>query len=415
MGYYSFMFTAEEIIKLIPDARIEGPGLRFTAISTDSRKTAPGELFIPLKGEKFDGAKFIPAVLKRGASALFVKDGLKALQTLAAYHRNKFKIPFIGVTGSCGKTTTKDMLASILGQEKLVLKNEGNLNNEIGVPLTLLKLTKRHQVAVIEMGMQGLGEIRELAEIVLPKISIVTNIGESHLEYLKTKKNVAKAKSEIFDFLGKNDYAIINQDDEYFEHLKDRVKARGAKVVTFGLLEKADIGTNELKGIELPVPGDHNIYNALAAIAAAKIFKVKRQSIVKGLSTIPLSSRRMHVFNLPNGTKVIDDTYNANPQSLAAALKTIGGMNGRKIAVLGSMLELGQATKSAHVQALKLARDLKIDFVFTFGEFWPRSASNFRNKKLLIKKLKNLIRPRDIILVKGSRGMRMEEVVEVIN
>lgn len=408
------MFTVAEIIELLPEARIEGPGLRFAAISTDSRQTAPGELFIPLKGDKFDGAKFIPEVLKRGASALFVKDGLKALQTLAAYHRNKFKIPFIGVTGSCGKTTTKDMLASILGREKRVLKNEGNLNNEIGVPLTLLKLSKQHQVAVIEMGMQGLGEIRELAAIVLPTISIVTNIGESHLEYLKTKRNVAKAKAEIFDFLGKNDYAIINQDDEYFEHLKERVKARGAKVVTFGLLEKADVDTSELKGIELPVPGDHNIYNALAAIAAAKIQKVKRRSIIKGLSTVPLSSRRMHVNNLPDGTKVIDDTYNANPQSLAAALKTIGGMNGRKIAVLGSMLELGKTTKTAHARALKLARDLKIDFIFTYGEYWPSAANNFRTKDLLIKKLKKIIRPRDIILVKGSRGMRMEEVVEVI-
>src|SRR3989339_102433 len=194
------MFTVAEIIGLLPDARIEGKTDRgFTALSTDSRQIKPGELFIPLKGENFNGAKFIPEVLKRGGAALFVKDGLKGLQVLPA-----------------------------------------------------------------------------------------------------AKRNIAKAKAEIFDFLRRTDYAVINQDDEYFERLKERAKASGAKVVTFGLLEKADIGTKELSGIELPVPGEHNIYNALAAIAAARILKVKRSSIAKGLSTVPLSSRRMHVFNFPD-------------------------------------------------------------------------------------------------------------------
>ncbi|MFH1390459.1 MAG: UDP-N-acetylmuramoyl-tripeptide--D-alanyl-D-alanine ligase, partial [Candidatus Margulisiibacteriota bacterium] len=372
------MFTIEEIIKLVPDSRIEGPVARgFTSISTDSRKTGPGQLFIPIKGVKYDGYKFIPEALRRGASALFVNNGLKALQILATCHRDKFKIPFVGVTGSSGKTTTKDMLASILAQEKQVLKNEGNFNNEIGVPLTLLNLTNKHQVAVIEMGMRGFGEIRELAEMVRPKIAIVTNIGESHLAHLKTKKNIARAKAEIFAFLRRTDYAVINQDDEYFEHLKERARTSGAKVITFGVLERSDVGTKELLGIDLPVPGEHNIYNALAAIAAARILKIKRSSIVKGLSTVPLSSRRMHVFNYPDRTKIIDDTYNANPQSMAAALKTIGGMSGRKIAVLGSMLELGRRTNTAHRQALALARKQKVVHIFTFGDYWPKSANHY--------------------------------------
>ena len=408
------MFTVREILNLIKGARVEGRGSRVTGVSADTRTIRPGELFIPLVGDKFDGRKFAVEALRRGALVLEVKDGLKALQELAAYHRSKFRIPIIGVTGSVGKTTTKDMLASILAQEFPTLKSEENFNNEIGVPLTLLKLTKKHRAAVIEMAMQRSGEIHELAAIVKPTIAVITNIGESHLEFLKTKANIAKAKTEIFKFLRDEDWAVINQDDEYFEHLRSRVEGRGARVVTFGIIEKADVTPKEVEGVKLPVPGEHNIYNALAAITVAKILKVKKRSIKKGLEKFHPSSKRMEVINRLDGVTVINDTYNASPQSMAAALKVLSAMRqapGRRIAVLGDMLELGRSARPAHRRVLKLARKLGIDKLFLFGNLWPAA---YKSKKPLIRNLKKLIRPRDIILVKGSRGTKMEEVVEAL-
>jgi UDP-N-acetylmuramoyl-tripeptide--D-alanyl-D-alanine ligase len=406
------VFTRDEILKVIKESNVQGRGSKvIKGISIDTRTIQPGELFIPLQGPNHDGRDFIPEAIRAGAAVLEVKDGLKALQDLAAYHRAKFKIPVIGITGSCGKTTTKDMIASILSQEKGTLKNEENLNNEIGVPLTLLKLTKKHRFAVIEMAMQRVGEIEELARIVRPSIAVVTNIGEAHLEFLKTKRNVAKAKAEIFKYQAKNDFAVINADDEHFEHLKSKVRCPMSNVVTFGILENADVSPKMLKGIELPIPGEHNIYNALAAVAAARILKVKPSSIKRGLESFRPSSKRMEVINRKDGVKIINDTYNANPQSMAAALKTLASLEGRKIAVLGEMLELGRAARPAHRRVLKLCRDLKVDRVFTYGDLWPGS---FKNKNLLIKILKKTIRPHDIILIKGSRGMRMEEVVEAL-
>ena len=410
------MFTVREILKVVKGSSIvQRPSSIVKGISIDSRTVKPGELFIPIKGPKFDGHKFIADALKKGAMVLEVKDGLQALQALAAYHRRKVKIPVIGITGSVGKTTTKDMLASILAQEMPVLKNEENFNNEIGVPLTLLKLTKKHKAAVIEMAMQNLGEIELLARIAQPTISVVTNIGESHLAFLKTRKNIAKAKSEIFKFQTKKDFAVINADDEYFEHLADRVKEQGSRVKTFGILEKTDISPNALQGIKLPLPGEHNIYNALAAIAVAKILKLKKTSIKKGLETFRPSTNRMDVINRKDGVKIINDTYNASPQSMAAMLKLLAAISRapeeRHIAVLGDMLELGKTAKAAHKRVLNLCNKLKINKVFTFGHLWPQGS---HNKKNLIKTLKHFIRPHDIILVKGSRGMRMEEVVEAL-
>ena len=411
------MFTIDEIRKAIPGARVVGRGTRVKGVSTDSRSVKPGELFIPIKGERFDGRKFMPEVLKKGALVLDVKDGLKALQTLAAYHRSKFNIPVIGVTGSVGKTTTKEMIAGILAREMPVLKNEENFNNEIGVPLTLLRLTKKHRAAVIEMGLQGLGEIELLARIARPTIAVVTNIGEAHLQYLKNKSNVARAKAEIFAFLGQKDAAVINQDDEYYEHLKSKVRSRKSKVVSVGILEMADVGPAELTGIKLPLPGEHNVYDALAAVAVAKILRIKPASIRAGLENFHPAGWRQEVINCGNETKIINDTYNANPQSMAAGLKVLCAIDrayGRRVAVLGEMLELGRAARPAHRRIFQLARELCVDKLFVFGRLWPARARAEKDKKTLIRKLKKYLRPRDIILVKGSRGTRMEEVVDAL-
>ena len=385
---------------------------RETRISIDTRTIKRGDLFIPIKGPKFDGRDFIPQAVKKGAKVLDVKDGIKALQDMAAEHRNKFNIPVIGVTGSVGKTTTKDMIASILSQEKKVLKNEENFNNEIGVPLTLLKLTKQHKAAVIEMAMQGLGEIAELAQIVRPKIAVVTNIGEAHLEFLKNKRNVARAKSEIFKCQTKNDFAVINADDEYFEKLIKNVKCQMSNVVTFGIIEKADVTPKDLKGIKLPLPGEHIIYNALAAIAVAKIMRLKKSSIKKGLESVMLSSKRMEIINRDDGIKIINDTYNANPQSMTAALKVLASLEGRKIAVLGDMLELGKKSSSAHKRIGKLAKELGVDILISVGKLSKEMKANFHfsTNKLAVQKLKKLVKGGDRVLIKGSRGMKMEEV-----
>jgi len=392
------------------------------AISIDSRTIQPDELFIPLSGPRHDGRKFIPSVLAKGALALETKAGLTALHILAAAHRQKFDLPVIGVTGSVGKTSTKDMLAAILCRLGPTLKNEENFNNEIGVPLTLLKLSKKHKYAVIEMAMQGLGEIALLADIVRPTIAIVTNIGEAHLEKLGSVKNIAKAKSEIFTYLGRSHAAVINLDDDYYEHLLAKVRRTRCQVKTFGILKKADITPQQLTGITLPVPGEHMIYNALAATAAATILKAPKRAIKQGLESLQLSSQRMHAVNLPNCIKIVDDTYNANPQSMAAALKALEEIGPvchlhrqvipRRIAVLGDMLELGRQSKALHKRIAALAKQLKLNRLFTFGRHWPRSTKPFGQKQTLITELKKYLRPHDIILVKGSRGMRMEEIID---
>ncbi|MBN2057361.1 MAG: UDP-N-acetylmuramoyl-tripeptide--D-alanyl-D-alanine ligase [Candidatus Saganbacteria bacterium] len=410
------MFKREEIMGIVKGARVRGPGSSFRNICTDTRRIKRGDLFIPLKGKKFDGNKFRQAALKKGAAVLEVRDGLKALQDLAAYHRLKFNIPIIGVTGSSGKTTTKDMIAAVLSQQMSTLKNEENFNNEIGVPLTLLRLRPQHKAAVIEMAMQGLGEIELLARIARPTISVVTNIGEAHLEFLKTKRNVARAKAEIFKYLGPKDHAVINADDEYYERLTSRLKLPISSVVTFGIIEKADITPKMLKGIKLPLPGEHMIYNALAVIAVARILGLKKKRIKRGLEVFRPSSNRWDVINRRDGVKIINDTYNANPQSMTAALKVLAWLQGRKIAVLGDMFELGRRSRAAHGRIGRLCRSLGIDRLISIGKAARamRADHHFATKAPAIRKLKSLIRPGDRILVKASRGMHLEEVVEAI-
>ncbi|MFC1495947.1 UDP-N-acetylmuramoyl-tripeptide--D-alanyl-D-alanine ligase [Candidatus Margulisiibacteriota bacterium] len=346
-------------------------------ISIDTRTIKKGDLFIPIKGPNFDGHDFTKDALKKGARVLKVKNGKKALQEIAHKHRLKFDIPIIGITGSSGKTTTKDMLASILNEAYPTLKNNENFNNEIGVPLTLLEIKKKHKAAVIEMAVQRPGDMDELVKIVRPTHAIVTNIGDAHLKYFRSKKNTAREKNKILKFGAK------------------KIKPAAKK---------------ELKGIKLPLPGKHNEENALFAIAAAKSLGISKKKMKRGLEKFKPSSKRMDIIK-KHGITIINDTYNANPQSMRAAMETITELRAlntehRTIAVLGDMLELGKKSKAKHKEVIDFAKRKKIDLVFTLGNQWPGKA--FKDKSKLLAKLKTTIRSGDIILLKGSRSMKME-------
>lgn len=428
---------------------------RISGISTDSRRIKPGELFIPLKGKRFDGHKFINFALKKGAAGALTSKAVKVTvkgkavirvnDTLTAYHniafanRKKYGLPVIGITGSSGKTTTKDMLAEVLSKAGKTLKTEENFNNEIGVPQALLKLNNSHKFAVIEMAMQGIGEIEALARIALPNIAIVTNIGSAHMEHLISEDNIARAKSEILKFQKKNDIAILPADDKYFRFLKRRARS---KVISFGMNNDADISARNIRfesdssyfllrtkrfavGIYLPLPGKHNIYDALAAAAAAYALNIGPDHIKKGLETFKLSDKRLNIISTKH-MKIIDDTYNANPDSMAASLNILENYPPRRIAVLGDMLELGPIARKSHENIGELAANLNIDALITvgkLGKYVAKSAKShglrnihvIKSNREAVRLLKKLLRPNDTILVKGSRGMHMEEIVEGIS
>lgn len=457
------MFRTAEILKATNGNLLQGKkNLFFSSVSTDTRKIKRGELFIPIVGKKFDGHGFVAEALKKGAAGTLVsksveglpknkvvievRDTQRALQDIARSHRLKFRIPFIGVTGSSGKTTTKDMIASILSQEKKTLKNEGNINNEIGVPLTLLNLNKTHGAAVIEMAMQRKGEIDELASIVLPNVALITNIGEAHMEFFRSKKKIAEVKAEMLNYLKNKDTAVLNADDDHFAFLKKR--ARGARVISFGIDRGANVSAENIskknKGIsftlkygskkisiDLPLPGRHNIYNALSSAAACLSIGIRPNSIRQGLKKFKPSSKRMNIIE-KDGVRVIDDSYNANPSSMKAALSVlseegpvIGKNHLRRIAVLGDMLELGRISKRSHVEIGKYAAKRGVDILITKGHLSRDTARGAmssglksvyatRSNEEASKILRKIVKQNDVILIKGSRGMKMEEIAENI-
>ncbi len=424
-------------------------------ISTDSRKIKDGDLFIPIVGEKFDGHEFIHNSYNLGAVAsltqrsevsngnnvlIKVDDTLKALRDIAIWYRSKFNIPFIAVTGSVGKTSTKDMVATVLSQERNTLKTQGNFNNEIGLPLTIFRLDSSHEAAVIEMGMSGFGEISRLTSIVQPNIALITNIGLSHIEKLGSRQNILKAKMEIIEGLQKDGTLVLNGDDHLLFGMKDLLEF---KTVFYGMEEGMDYqayniksmgenGTyfeitirNEEYKIHIPVPGIHNVYNSLAAIAVGNELKISMEQIIKGISQFTADKMRLNVMSA-KGLKIINDTYNASPSSMKAAIDVLKeiGAGKRKIAVLGDMLEMGEWAGKAHIEIGEYLIAQNIDYIFTVGEHGrniAKGAQNsttninsilaFDNNDEVITVLKDFIKENDIILVKGSRGMKMEEIV----
>lgn len=438
-------------------ARFEGDGAQLTqrgaGLSTDSRQCQPGEIFVALRGEKFDGHQFVAQVLAAGALAAAVEanwfasqkklrgnfiivDGtLQALQQISHTIRRRWGKPIIAITGSNGKTTTKELIATVLAQEKSVHKTTGNLNNHIGVPLTLAELDHGHDAAVVEMGANHYGEIARLCEIAAPNFGLITNIGHAHIEFFKDLDGVAKAKRELFDYLhARNGVVFINADDPKLR----ATLPSGTKAITYGIDQPAQVqgqiaGIDENgcatlawhgQNIRLAIPGTHNAINALAAVAVGEHFGIAPEKIRRALETTQPIAKRMQIFRR-GGLTIINDAYNANPESMRAALEFLAAMpvreSGRRIAVLGDMLELGDAASSAHEAIGVMAKGLPIHAVFAYGPqmrhlvhaigeaFW---AEHFDDKPRLCEEINRSVRPGDVILLKGSRAMAIEEVVE---
>ena len=449
--------TCTEILEAV-NGELQSGDLKSKAygISTDSRNINAGNLFIPLKGENFDGHDYIIDALNKEASIslthkditqktdktiIKVEDTLKALGDIAAYWRSRFNIPLVAITGSVGKTSTKDMISAILSQKYNVLKNEGNFNNEIGLPLTLLKLDSFHEVIIVEMGMRGLGEIQRLSLISKPNISVITNIGTSHIEKLGSKQNILKAKMEIIEGMNETGCVILNGDDKLLGGAKDYIKYRK---VMYGVNEKTDFQGYNLKSageegsffellinnaeykFHVPVPGIHNVYNALAAICVGIEMGITPAKIISGLLEYKSGKMRMNIV-VHKGLKIINDSYNASPESVEAALNVLkeSGKGMRTIAVLGDMLELGEFSEKLHSDIGKFAASKNIDLIITVGKeacritfgaiesgMDKKNIVSFYNTTDANKFLDKNLNENDVILVKGSRGMKMEKVVE---
>ncbi len=434
-------------------AELRGADASFSGVSTDSRQVNAGDLFVALAGEKFDGHDYLDIAAKSGATAALVhmpiansplplivcKDTLAALGTLAGYWRGKFALPLIALTGSNGKTTVKEMIASVLrahcDNENAVLATEGNLNNHIGMPLTLLKLRTHHRYAVIEMGMNHEGEISYLTHIAKPQVALVNNAQHAHVGEVGGIEAVARAKGEIFSGLDADGMAIINTDDPSEPLWKSL--ARKHRALTFGLTQQADItakyqlnATGTPMQVHTPrgdfstllmVPGEHNARNALAACAAAIALEIPLTAIAKGLSQFSGVKGRLQRKPGINGADIIDDTYNANPDSVQAAIAVLAKSSGKKILVLGDMGELGADGAKLTAQLGTDAKQAGIDVLFTLGELSVNAARAFGDgaKKFadldgLVATLAPMLDAKTVVLVKGSRFMRMERVVDAI-
>ncbi len=450
------VLSAKTIAQMV-DGRLSGSeNIMVSNISTDTRNMEKDSLFVAISGEKFDGHNFIEQAVQNGAvlvmaqegkdipddiPAVFVPDTVKALGRLASAYRDMFDIPVVAVTGSVGKTSTKDMIASILSAHFKVHKTKGNFNNEIGLPLSVLDLDETHEVAVFELGMRGFGEINELSKIVKPDIAVITNVGISHIERLGSRQNILKAKLEILDGLKSDGTVVLNGDDELLSGLRGLLKY---KTLFYGINEGQDVWACDLSSqgengvnftvqtkssdmeLFIPAPGIHNVYNALAGIAVAQTLNLSEMEIEKGLLNFSSSRLRMSI-EVKNGIKFINDSYNAAPSSMKAALDVLCevGSGMRKWAVLGDILELGDWTEEAHKEIGRLVSQLCIDYLVGIGSFarWyiEGAEENKDNKTIPIlfasisdakPYIKTLMQKGDVLLFKGSRRMNLDVLVQ---
>ncbi|HSA60526.1 MAG TPA: UDP-N-acetylmuramoyl-tripeptide--D-alanyl-D-alanine ligase [bacterium] len=463
--------TVGEILNAVGGRLVAGdPDEAATGVSTDSRALQAGDLFVALKGERHDGHQYLADVFAKGAAAAIVQEGaeepnpdfrnlievrdtLTALGDLAHFWRRRFPIPVVAITGSNGKTTAKDMTAAVLAAAYRVLKTEGNFNNLIGLPLTLFRLRPEHEMAVVEMGMNRLGEIDRLAEIASPSVGVVTTVARAHLEGLGGLANVARAKGELIARLPEGGLAVLNADasggGRFTPEFARAARRRGARAATFGLSPKADyrairVKAEGLKGVRfdarvvgkkwgktaafsLGVPGRHNVSNALAAIAVGDRFDVPVSKMRSALSRFHAGSKRMEIVRLAKGIDVVNDCYNANPDSTEASLHFLKelGPRRRRVAVLGEMLELGRWAASCHREVGGAAARSGVKLLFAVGPhaedlvkgarragLAKSSSFSFGQVEESLPMIRSLLKAKDVVLVKGSRGMKMERVTE---
>lgn len=449
-------WNSEEIERIVSGRLLSAPyAPAITGISTDSRTLQSGDLFVALRGPNYDGHNYLRQAVEYGAAACLseeiigglpvpviqVDNTLEALGTLAASIRATFTGPVAAITGTSGKTSTKEMLASILTQCSPGLKTAGNFNNLIGLPLTLAGLTPSHRWMVLEMGMNQPGEIRRLSAIARPNVAVITNAGAGHLEGLGSVTAVAKAKAEIFEGLMPEGVAVLNADDPELMALP---LPAGVRRVTYGIEQQADVmATNIRLGrqidfslhlgdkvveVSVPLPGRHQVYNALSAAAVAMILRIRPEQIAAGLRQVKMAAGRLEVRELDAGITVLDDSYNANPQSMLAALEVLEHWpaSGRRIAVLADMLELGDAAAYCHAEVGGRAAQVA-DHLLSYGQWSaelvggarqqglePAQVSRMKDHADICGWLGHNIQPYDCLLIKGSRGMRMEKVVDFL-
>ncbi|MCY9669481.1 UDP-N-acetylmuramoyl-tripeptide--D-alanyl-D-alanine ligase [Paenibacillus alginolyticus] len=432
-------------------------------ISTDTRTIRPGSLFVPLIGDHFDGHAYASEAYSKGAAAALwqddhphppegmpiirVKDTLTALQQLAKSYREQLPVRIIGITGSNGKTTTKDLVAAVLGSTFQVHKTKGNLNNHIGLPLTLLELDKTTQFAVVEMGMSGRGEIELLSNLAEPEASIITMIGESHMLQLGSREEIARAKAEIVSGMSSGGLFVYNGDEPLIEQaLAESPDSlpEGLSRIRFGSGAGNDLFPTDIRmdadgahfqinspgypELFIPLLGTHNVINALAAIAVGEAFGVSPEGIAAGLRSLQMTSMRIEKLTAASGLTVLNDAYNASPASMRAAIDLTEQLRGfgRKFLVLGDMLELGEHEEEFHRSIGAMLSPERVDYVFTFGRlgrciadeavkrFPKASVRAFDDKEQLAAELAAEVRADDLVLVKGSRGMRLEHVVNAL-
>lgn len=424
-----------------------------SSVDTDSRDIHPGSLFLPLVGERFDGHTYIGSALEAGAAGCLtarepehyqegrfyikVEDTQRALRDLAFWYKEQFRIPFVGVTGSVGKTTAKDMIASVLSVKYKVLKTEGNFNNNVGLPLTLLRLDRSVQIGVVEMGMDRFGEIDYLGDIVRPEVGVITNIGDAHIERLGSRENIFRAKCELLPHIRPGGLVVLNGDDPMLASLRGRTPV---PAVFCGREEGLEYRARRLEGdgdsrilcqmttprmdrqVEIPALGEHMIYPALIAAAIGERFGLTQDQIVEGILRFVPTRMRMNILYRGDGIVILDDTYNANPQSMRAAISVLSDRRSQwSIAVLGDMFELGPFAPALHTGVGECLGKARIDCLVAVGELAEHIAQGARNSGVPLvyhckdkaeakPVLDQLVRPGSTILVKASRGMELEEL-----
>lgn len=451
IGQIAEMITIQNDISTIKKINIAG-------ICIDSRSVQQGNLFIPFKGENVDGHQYVEDAIKKGAAAslwqkdvpnppihlpiMMVDDSLVAIQKLAAAYRKQLPVKVIAITGSNGKTTTKDILANLLSLQYKVQKTEGNYNNHLGLPLSILQLEEDTEFAVLEMGMSGKGEIALLTKIARPDAVIITNIGESHLLHLGSREGIAAAKLEILEGLKDNGLIVYYGDEPLLKQYFIDYRGSG-QIKTFGIGKENTVYPTTITPIGngnrftipnvssdfcLPILGDHNILNTLAAMLTAHHYQLSYDKMNNGLANLKLTGMRMELVEGASGEKIINDAYNASPTSMKAAIQLVMSLSNydKKIVVLGDILELGAEENIYHKKIGEALDPEEIDFVFTYGKlgrkiaegalrsFSPDRVFAFEDKILLISELKQIISKNDLVLVKASRGMKLEEVVHAL-